>query len=112
MTIEHTLLDDLELPADLQWIDEYDDSADLVGQEQTVSITGALIVQASAFELPFAEGTFDYVFSLGVLHHTGDTRKAIGRSRVRSRKAVSSTSGSTVRCQCTSTTRKRGVRSA
>jgi SAM-dependent methyltransferase/uncharacterized protein YbaR (Trm112 family) len=38
-----------------------------------------LIVQASAFELPFAEGTFDYVFSLGVLHHTGDTRKAIGQ---------------------------------
>jgi ubiquinone/menaquinone biosynthesis C-methylase UbiE len=36
-----------------------------------------LIVQASVFELPFEDETFDYVFSLGVLMHTGDTRKAI-----------------------------------
>jgi SAM-dependent methyltransferase len=36
-----------------------------------------LIVQASALDLPFRDGTFDYAFSLGVLHHTGDTRRAI-----------------------------------
>jgi len=36
-----------------------------------------LIVQASVFELPFRDDTFDYAFSLGVLHHTGDTRKAV-----------------------------------
>jgi SAM-dependent methyltransferase len=36
-----------------------------------------LIVQASAFAPPFRPETFDYVFSLGVLHHTGDTLAAI-----------------------------------
>ncbi len=36
-----------------------------------------LIVQASVFEMPFRAETFDYAFSLGVLMHTGDTRRAI-----------------------------------
>jgi SAM-dependent methyltransferase len=36
-----------------------------------------LIVQGSALALPFAAETFDYVFSLGVLMHTGHTREAI-----------------------------------
>ena len=34
------------------------------------------LLQASLFELPFADGSFDYVYSLGVLHHTPDCRKA------------------------------------
>ncbi len=34
-------------------------------------------VQASALALPFADGTFDLVYSWGVLMHTGDTRLAI-----------------------------------
>lgn len=38
----------LTLSEDLQWVDEYDDGSDLVGQQETVSITGAVIVQASA----------------------------------------------------------------
>jgi SAM-dependent methyltransferase/uncharacterized protein YbaR (Trm112 family) len=33
-------------------------------------------VQASAFHLPFAARTFDYVYSRGVLHHTFSTRDA------------------------------------
>lgn len=33
-------------------------------------------VQASAFALPFAEGSFDVVYSRGVLHHTYSTRGA------------------------------------
>lgn len=33
---------------DLQWLDEYGDGSDLVGQIGTVSITGALVYQASA----------------------------------------------------------------
>ena len=33
------------------------------------------IAQADIGSLPFAEGTFDYIFSIGVLHHTPDTRK-------------------------------------
>jgi SAM-dependent methyltransferase len=34
------------------------------------------IVQADIFRLPFARETFDRVFSIGVLMHTGDARKA------------------------------------
>jgi len=36
------------VPGDLQWIDEFAQGSDLVGQDVTVSLTGALIVQASA----------------------------------------------------------------
>ncbi len=36
-----------------------------------------LLVQASVFQMPFRDETFDYVFALGVLQHTGDTRDAI-----------------------------------
>lgn len=36
-----------------------------------------LFVQASVFSMPLPPATFDYVYSLGVLHHTGDTRAAI-----------------------------------
>jgi len=34
------------------------------------------LLQASLFELPFADGAFDIVYSLGVLHHTPDCRAA------------------------------------
>lgn len=34
------------------------------------------IVQADIFDLPFREQTFDFIFSIGVLHHTPDTRAA------------------------------------
>jgi ubiquinone/menaquinone biosynthesis C-methylase UbiE len=34
-------------------------------------------VQASVLELPFADETFDYVYSIGCLHHTGDLPKSI-----------------------------------
>jgi SAM-dependent methyltransferase/uncharacterized protein YbaR (Trm112 family) len=34
------------------------------------------VVQASVFHLPFREDFFDIGYSIGVLHHTGDTRKA------------------------------------
>ncbi len=35
------------------------------------------ISKAGVDNIPFAEGTFDFVFSLGVLHHVPDTRKAV-----------------------------------
>lgn len=37
------------------------------------------IAQASIFALPFAEEVFDFIFSIGVLHHTPDTRSAFER---------------------------------
>jgi SAM-dependent methyltransferase len=37
----------------------------------------ALIAQADLFHLPFADGTFDVVYSIGVLHHTPDTAAAV-----------------------------------
>ena len=36
-----------------------------------------LLVQGSVFAMPFRRSTFDYVYSLGVLHHTGRTEAAI-----------------------------------
>jgi uncharacterized protein YbaR (Trm112 family)/ubiquinone/menaquinone biosynthesis C-methylase UbiE len=42
-----------------------------VGKRENVHI-----VQADLFRLPFLEGTFDSMYSIGVLHHTPDTRKA------------------------------------
>ncbi len=35
--------------------------------------------QADILNLPFAEGTFDYIYSIGVLHHTPNTRRAFER---------------------------------
>jgi SAM-dependent methyltransferase len=42
-----------------------------IGSRQNVHI-----VQADIFQLPFRAETFDYIFSIGVLHHTPETRKA------------------------------------
>ena len=35
------------------------------------------VVQASALELPWEEGTFDVVVSIGCLHHSGDLPRAV-----------------------------------
>jgi SAM-dependent methyltransferase len=39
------------------------------------------ILQGSALEMPFADGSFDIVYSIGCLHHTGDLPRAIGEVR-------------------------------
>ncbi len=36
----------------------------------------ATIFQADVFHLPFAPGSFDYIYSIGVLHHTPDCAEA------------------------------------
>jgi len=41
------------------------------------AIAGTHFVQADLMDLPFAPGTFDTVFSEGVLHHTPSTRAAL-----------------------------------
>jgi ubiquinone/menaquinone biosynthesis C-methylase UbiE/uncharacterized protein YbaR (Trm112 family) len=37
------------------------------------------LAQADVFKMPFREKTFDFIFSLGVLHHTPDTRAAFNQ---------------------------------
>src|SRR5207247_8297431 len=32
----------------------------------------------SVLDLPYKEAAFDYVYSIGCLHHTGDLRRAVG----------------------------------
>jgi SAM-dependent methyltransferase len=44
--------------------------------EENLRDRQAIFFQADVFKLPFAPGTFDYIYSLGVLHHTPDCRAA------------------------------------
>jgi ubiquinone/menaquinone biosynthesis C-methylase UbiE len=36
------------------------------------------VVQGSALDMPFADASFDHVYSIGCLHHTGDLPRAVG----------------------------------
>lgn len=52
----------LTLPEDLEWVDEFQEGSDLVGQNVVYSVTGALIFQASAKQAGRAitlQGSFD-----------------------------------------------------
>jgi SAM-dependent methyltransferase len=42
-----------------------------------LGLTGDRVHQASVLELPWPDGTFDYVFTIGCLHHTGDLRRSV-----------------------------------
>lgn len=48
-----------------------------VARERLGSLANTHFVQADALQMPFAPGTFDTVFSEGVLHHTPSTRGAL-----------------------------------
>ncbi len=37
-----------------------------------------LIIQGDLLDLPLADSAFDFVYSIGVLHHTPDPRRAFG----------------------------------
>lgn len=39
------------------------------------------IVQGSALEIPFQDGSFDYVYTIGCLHHTGDLARSVSEVR-------------------------------
>jgi hypothetical protein len=45
---DYTVLGGVSLPPDLQWVDEFGDGSDLVGQVEQVTVTGALVVQVNA----------------------------------------------------------------
>jgi SAM-dependent methyltransferase len=45
-------------------------------REVCASLPAVQVVQADILRLPFAPGTFDAIYSIGVLHHTADTRAA------------------------------------
>jgi SAM-dependent methyltransferase len=51
------------------------DGVESAGQN-TAELSDIQIVQADIFNLPFVDRTFDVIFSIGVLMHTGDARKA------------------------------------
>jgi SAM-dependent methyltransferase/uncharacterized protein YbaR (Trm112 family) len=44
--------------------------------KNTAGMQNLALVQADLFALPFKKGTFDFIISDGVLHHTPDTRRA------------------------------------
>ena len=45
-------------------------------QKNVGSRSNVSVVQADVFRLPFRDATFDAIFSIGVLHHSRDTREA------------------------------------
>jgi SAM-dependent methyltransferase len=63
--------------------------AEVVGIDLTSAIDAAYtnigqhkkvhLIQADIFAMPFRDGTFDLAYSIGVLHHTPDTRAAFDR---------------------------------
>ncbi len=63
--------------ADLHGVDLTERGVELVrGRLELEGLSSQLQV-ADAEQLPFADASFDYVYSWGVLHHTPDTRQAM-----------------------------------
>ncbi|MGA8509758.1 MAG: class I SAM-dependent methyltransferase [Candidatus Sulfotelmatobacter sp.] len=44
---------------------------------QNLAARNATIFQADVFQLPFAPGSFDFIYSIGVLHHTPNCEQAV-----------------------------------
>ncbi len=47
-----------------------------VTRRNTADLANVLTVQADLYDLPFADGTFDFAYSIGVLHHLPDPEAA------------------------------------
>lgn len=47
--------------------------------EICAELSNVRIVQADLLDLPLADGVFDFAYSIGVLHHTPDPRRAFAR---------------------------------
>lgn len=60
-----------------EWIGADISSAIDVAQDRLGAIPGTHFLQADILQLPFREGTFDTIFSEGVLHHTPSTERAL-----------------------------------
>lgn len=45
--------------------------------KNTKDIRNVMVSQASIFELPYRDGVFDVIYSLGVIHHTHDPKSAL-----------------------------------
>lgn len=61
-----------------KYIEAIDPSSAVVSAQQlTQHIANIRITKASADAIPFANNSFDFVFSLGVLHHIPNTQQAI-----------------------------------
>jgi ubiquinone/menaquinone biosynthesis C-methylase UbiE len=63
--------------AEATGIDLTEAAAGLVRKRLELEALDAEVRAADAEALPFADGSFDLVYSWGVLHHTPDTRKAL-----------------------------------
>ncbi len=60
-----------------QWVGVDISEAIDIAADRLAGFANTHFVQADALQLPFADGTFDTIFSEGVLHHTPSTRAAI-----------------------------------
>jgi len=67
--------------ANLHGIDLTNAAVDLVRRRLELQGGHAEVVVADAESLPYDDASFDLVYSWGVLHHTPDTRRAIGEVR-------------------------------
>lgn len=67
--------------AELSGVDLTEVSVELASQRLADEGLAADLRQADAESLPFPDGSFDLVYSWGVLHHTPDTLKAIDEVR-------------------------------
>ena len=55
------------------------DSGVAAAHAATLDRDNVVVLQASLFQLPFRQGSFDFVVSWGVMHHTPDTKAAFDR---------------------------------